>query len=84
MLMMFDIIPSLTPCGYFPVPPLDSQVDTRAEMLTVMGDVEKHHHEVAPSQSELGVKFGTMVQAGAPPFGSRRGTRSPMPSRATG
>ncbi len=53
--------------GYFPVPPLDSQVDMRAEMLTVMGDmglpIEKHHHEVAPSQSELGVKFGTMVQA---------------------
>ncbi len=53
--------------GYFPVPPLDSQVDMRAEMLTVMGDmglpIEKHHHEVAPSQSELGCKFGTMVQA---------------------
>ncbi|MDA8232690.1 MAG: type I glutamate--ammonia ligase [Magnetospirillum sp.] len=53
--------------GYFPVPPVDSQVDMRAEMLTVMGDmglpVEKHHHEVAPSQSELGVKFGHMVQA---------------------
>lgn len=53
--------------GYFPVPPVDSQVDMRAEMLTVMHDmglpVEKHHHEVAPSQSELGVKFGTMVQS---------------------
>ncbi|MBW7849752.1 MAG: type I glutamate--ammonia ligase [Rhodospirillales bacterium] len=53
--------------GYFPVPPIDSQVDMRAEMLTVMGDmglpIEKHHHEVAPSQSELGCKFGTMVQA---------------------
>jgi len=53
--------------GYFPVAPIDSQVDMRAEMLTVMHDmglpVEKHHHEVAPSQSELGVKFGTMVQA---------------------
>ncbi|WP_142847210.1 type I glutamate--ammonia ligase [Telmatospirillum sp. J64-1] len=53
--------------GYFPVPPIDSQVDMRAEMLTVMGEmglpIEKHHHEVAPSQSELGVKFGTMLQA---------------------
>ncbi len=53
--------------GYFPVPPVDSQVDMRAEMLTVMGDmglpVEKHHHEVAPSQSELGVKFGQLLQA---------------------
>lgn len=53
--------------GYFPVPPVDSQVDMRAEMLTIMDDmglpVEKHHHEVAPSQSELGVTFGTMVQS---------------------
>jgi len=34
--------------GYFPVPPMDSQVDMRAEMLTVMHEmnvpVEKHHH----------------------------------------
>ncbi|MEW5726712.1 MAG: type I glutamate--ammonia ligase [Pseudomonadota bacterium] len=53
--------------GYFPVPPIDSQVDMRAEMLTIMGEmglpIEKHHHEVAPSQSELGCKFGTMVQS---------------------
>ena len=53
--------------GYFPVPPLDSQVDMRAEMLTVMYDmglpVEKHHHEVAPSQSELGVTFNTLVKS---------------------
>jgi len=39
----------------------------RAEMLTIMGEmglpVEKHHHEVASSQHELGCKFGTMVQA---------------------
>ncbi|HIJ62353.1 MAG TPA: type I glutamate--ammonia ligase [Rhodospirillaceae bacterium] len=53
--------------GYFPVPPIDSQMDMRAEMLTVMGDmglpIEKHHHEVAPSQSELGVKFAPLVSA---------------------
>jgi glutamine synthetase len=53
--------------GYFPVPPMDSQVDMRAEMLTVMHEmgvpVEKHHHEVAPSQSELGVKFDTLVRS---------------------
>lgn len=53
--------------GYFPVPPIDSQVDMRAEMLTIMGEmglpIEKHHHEVASSQHELGCKFGTMVQA---------------------
>src|SRR5258706_10153085 len=53
--------------GYFPVPPVDSASDLRAEMLTVMHDmgveVEKHHHEVAPSQHELGVKFTTLVLA---------------------
>jgi glutamine synthetase len=52
--------------GYFPVPPVDGQSDIRAEMLTVMADmglrVEKHHHEVAPSQAELGFEFGTVVE----------------------
>jgi glutamine synthetase len=52
--------------GYFPVPPVDSAQDLRAEMVTVMADmgveVEKHHHEVAASQHELGVKFGTLVR----------------------
>jgi glutamine synthetase len=52
--------------GYFPVPPVDGQADIRAEMLTVMADmglrVEKHHHEVAPSQAELGFEFGTVVE----------------------
>ena len=53
--------------GYFPVPPVDASVDMRAEMLTVMGEmglpIEKHHHEVASSQHELGMKFGSLVQA---------------------
>ncbi len=35
--------------------------DLRAEMLSTMGEmglkVEKHHHEVAPSQHELGFEF---------------------------
>jgi glutamine synthetase len=52
--------------GYFPVPPVDGQADIRAEMLSVMSDmglkVEKHHHEVAPSQAELGFEFGTLVE----------------------
>jgi glutamine synthetase len=52
--------------GYFPVPPVDGQADIRAEMLSVMADmglkVEKHHHEVAPSQAELGFEFGTLVE----------------------
>ncbi|MET1027230.1 MAG: type I glutamate--ammonia ligase, partial [Dongiaceae bacterium] len=51
--------------GYFPVAPLDSAGDLRAEMLTTLAgmgvEVEKHHHEVAPSQHELGVKFGTLT-----------------------
>ncbi|MGD9637738.1 MAG: type I glutamate--ammonia ligase [Alphaproteobacteria bacterium] len=54
--------------GYFPVPPVDSAVDLRAEMLSVMKDmgvpVEKHHHEVAPSQHELGYKFEELLKAG--------------------
>jgi glutamine synthetase len=45
--------------GYFPVPPVDSAQDLRAEMvqtMTAMGlQMEKHHHEVAPSQHELGM-----------------------------
>jgi glutamine synthetase len=52
--------------GYFPVPPVDGQSDLRAEMLSVMNDmglkVEKHHHEVAPSQAELGNEFDTLVK----------------------
>ncbi|MBF0269320.1 MAG: type I glutamate--ammonia ligase [Alphaproteobacteria bacterium] len=52
--------------GYFPVAPVDSHVDLRAEMLTVMGEmgleIEKHHHEVASCQDELGCKFGPMLQ----------------------
>src|SRR3954469_13000098 len=53
--------------GYFPVPPVDGASDLRAEMLTVMKDmglkIEKHHHEVAPSQHELGNVFSTLVAA---------------------
>jgi len=51
--------------GYFPVPPIDSCQDIRSEMLSVMAEmgvsVEKHHHEVAAAQHELGIKFGPMV-----------------------
>ena len=53
--------------GYFPVPPVDSGQDMRAEMVSTMVemglDMEKHHHEVAPSQHELGLKFGTLVHS---------------------
>jgi glutamine synthetase len=51
--------------GYFPVPPIDSEQDMRGEMLSVMFDIgldpEKHHHEVAPAQHELGLKFSTLT-----------------------
>ena len=54
--------------GYFPVPPIDSCQDIRSEMLAVMGDLgiqpEKHHHEVAGSQHELGFKFNTLTKCG--------------------
>jgi len=53
--------------GYFPVPPVDAGTDLRAEMVTVMAEmgltVEKHHHEVAPSQHELGIKYNTLVRS---------------------
>ncbi len=53
--------------GYFPVPPVDSGTDIRAEMVSVMTQMglpmEKHHHEVAPSQHELGIKFNTLLKA---------------------
>jgi glutamine synthetase len=52
--------------GYFPVPPVDSESDLRAEMLSTMGEmgviIEKHHHEVAQSQHELGMRFNTLVR----------------------
>lgn len=52
--------------GYFPVPPLDSAQDMRGEMLAAMAamgvTVEKHHHEVASAQHELGTKFNTLVK----------------------
>jgi glutamine synthetase len=54
--------------GYFPVNPIDSGQDIRAEMLSVMAEmgveVEKHHHEVAPAQHELGMKFADLITMG--------------------
>tara|TARA_S200000501_G_scaffold315872_1_gene308383 strand:+ start:13 stop:1422 length:1410 start_codon:yes stop_codon:yes gene_type:complete len=52
--------------GYFPVPPVDSGQDIRSEIVSVLSDMnvpmEKHHHEVAPAQHELGLKFGTLIE----------------------
>src|SRR6201991_4109693 len=54
--------------GYFPVPPVDSLQDMRGEMLAIMGDMgiqpEKHHHEVATAQHELGFRFNTLTKCG--------------------
>jgi glutamine synthetase len=52
--------------GYFPVAPVDSCVDIRAEMTSTMAEMglktDKHHHEVAAAQHELGVMFDTLVK----------------------
>ncbi|TXM97974.1 type I glutamate--ammonia ligase [Methylobacterium sp. WL64] len=52
--------------GYFPVPPQDSAQDMRGEMLAAMQSmgvkVEKHHHEVASAQHELGMKFDVLTK----------------------
>ncbi|TVQ57615.1 MAG: glutamine synthetase, partial [Rhodobacteraceae bacterium] len=51
--------------GYFPVPPIDAAQDLRSEMLSTMKQigmkVDKHHHEVASCQHELGLIFGTLT-----------------------
>ena len=51
--------------GYFPVAPVDGDADLRAEMLSTMIEMglpgEKHHHEVAQSQHELGTRFGKLT-----------------------
>ncbi len=52
--------------GYFPVAPVDSAVDIRGEMVSTMIEMglpcDKHHHEVAAAQHELGLTFGTLTE----------------------
>ncbi|GHA41142.1 glutamine synthetase [Amylibacter ulvae] len=52
--------------GYFPVNPIDAAQDLRSEMLSTMKSigmkVDKHHHEVASCQHELGLIFGTLTK----------------------
>ncbi len=53
--------------GYFPVPPVDSLYDLRAEMCRVMEQmgmsVEVHHHEVGTAgQCEIGTRFATLTR----------------------
>ncbi len=52
--------------GYFPVPPQDTLVDIRNEMITVMKDcgltVEREHHEVGTAgQAEIDLRFNNLV-----------------------
>ncbi|MXO58053.1 type I glutamate--ammonia ligase [Altererythrobacter salegens] len=51
--------------GYFPVAPVDSCMDIRGEMVSTMLEMglpcDKHHHEVAAAQHELGLTFGTLT-----------------------
>ncbi|HSL89539.1 MAG TPA: type I glutamate--ammonia ligase [Ignavibacteriaceae bacterium] len=54
--------------GYFPVPPTDSLMDLRNEMVTNLIncgiDVEAQHHEVASGgQCEIDLKFAPLVKA---------------------
>lgn len=52
--------------GYFPVAPVDSGSDIRAEMMTMLKEVGivpvLHHHEVAPAQQELGFEFSSLTK----------------------
>jgi glutamine synthetase len=53
--------------GYFPVPPVDSLNDIRAQMCLALEacgvPVEVHHHEVATAgQNEIGTVFNTLVR----------------------
>ncbi len=53
--------------GYFPTMPTDSMVDLRAEMMQVLEEVGLEvmlgHHEVAQAQGEIGIKYGTLIEA---------------------
>ena len=52
--------------GYFPVNPTDESQDLRSEMLSTMKrlgmKVDKHHHEVASCQHELGLIFDSLTK----------------------
>ena len=54
--------------GYFPVNPVDPAQDIRSEMLSTMKrigmKVDKHHHEVATAQHELGLIFSSLTDQG--------------------
>jgi glutamine synthetase len=52
--------------GYFPVPPVDSSQDLRAEMCQILEEmgigIEAHHHEVGTgNQNEICTRFNTLT-----------------------
>ncbi|MBW7998573.1 MAG: type I glutamate--ammonia ligase, partial [Candidatus Glassbacteria bacterium] len=51
--------------GYFPTAPSDSMQDMRSEMVNTLESlgitVEASHHEVAPAQHEINIRFDTLV-----------------------
>ncbi|WP_104696070.1 type I glutamate--ammonia ligase [Helicobacter salomonis] len=53
--------------GYLPTPPTDTMMDLRAEIVKVLNQVGLEtyvvHHELAQAQGEIGVRFGTLVEA---------------------
>lgn len=53
--------------GYFPVQPVDSLFDMRAEICSVLESIGlsviSHQHEVAAGQCKIGFKFSTLTQA---------------------
>ncbi|MBT5073459.1 MAG: type I glutamate--ammonia ligase [Kordiimonadaceae bacterium] len=52
--------------NYFAMEPYDRCQDIRSEMVSLMKEcglpMDKHHQEVAPSQHELGLTYGTLVE----------------------
>lgn len=52
--------------GYMSSGPFDTLSDLRSEILLMMKsmgfEIEKHHHEVASSQHEIGFRFGQLVE----------------------
>ncbi len=55
--------------GYYPVPPHDTLMDIRSEMVLTMGElgipVEIHHHEVGTAgQCEIDMRFDTLTTMG--------------------
>ena len=51
--------------GYFPVQPVDALMEFRSDVVQALGlmglNVERHHHEVAPAQHEIGFMYSTLV-----------------------